>query len=74
MGCRVGMTTDPESRKAEWKKKYPNLYGWEILHRTRSKSHAQQLETQEATARGCDHGSGGGGPETGDWHVYYFRF
>ena len=74
MGCRVGITTDPERRKQEWKRKYPGLRGWDILSTHYTKSAAQAREDKEAAARGCDSGSGGGGNEQDTWYVYFFRF
>lgn len=74
MPCQVGMTTRPNERKEEWKRERPTLRNWEILHRVRTRSEAQRLETQEANTRGCNSGEGGDGPENGDWRVYYFQY
>jgi len=74
MACRVGMTTDPEGRRQYWKSKHRNFRNWTILHRTRSKARAQQLESREAEARNCEYHPGGGGPDFGDWYVDYFQF
>ena len=74
MACRVGITTDPDRRKKEWQKEYPNLWDWQILGVHSTKSAAQEQETAEAKRRGCDSSPGGGGPERATWHVYYFQY
>ena len=74
MACQVGITTDPERRKQEWQREHPNLRDWEIISRHYSKSAAQQREVEEARRRGCNHGVGGGGPETATWYVYRFTY
>lgn len=38
MACQVGITTDPDRRKEEWKRKYPHLWGWEIIGQHATKS------------------------------------
>lgn len=74
MPCRVGITMNPERRKKEWEKDYPNLRSWEIVEKCGSKSAAQARETAEAKRRNCDFGSGGSGPEFATWYVYYFWY
>ena len=74
MPCRVGITTDPEERKSYWQGRHPNMYGWVIVARYPTKTQAQARETSEARARGCQSSPGGGGPERGNWCVYYFQY
>ena len=74
MACRVGMTTDPETRLASWRSEYPTLRNWRILHRVNSKTEAQRLENLEAQRLGCVAHPGGEGPEVAVWHVYYFEY
>lgn len=74
MGCRVGITTDPDRRKREWQQEYPNLWDWKLLAEYATKSAAQARENEEAARRSCDSGYGGPGDEYDTWHVYYFRF
>ena len=75
MACRVGITTDPRRREEEWRQKYPNLHGWEILGKYPTKSDAQEREKQEAGRRGCVAHAGGDDPDYANalWHVYYFQ-
>ena len=59
MACRVGMTTNTEDRKNDHDNDYKNLRDWEILASGLSRTDAEQRESDEATARGCDaHGGG----------------
>lgn len=30
MACRVGITTDPETRRKEWETAYPDLTDWRL--------------------------------------------
>ena len=74
MACRVGITTDPDRRKEEWKLEYPNLQGWEIIGKHRTKSAAQAQEDREAEERGCVSSQGGADADGATWFVYYFRY
>ncbi len=74
MNCRVGITTDPESRKRFWMGQYPHLRTWQILGTHRSKSEAQRQENFEAQRRGCVAHPGGAGSEYATWYVYFFEF
>lgn len=74
MACRVGITTDPEERRAHWASQFPNTFrNWQIVGVYSSKSQAQARETELAHAWGCESHPGGGGPESAIWHVYYFQ-
>ena len=74
MACQVGMTTDPERRKEEWKRRRPTLRNWQIFSTHPTKTEAQEAETREARARGVNSGEGGDGPERATWYVYYFGY
>jgi len=74
MPCRIGMATDPDERKDEWKREYPNLRNWEILGWFKTKSAAQQAETRLARQHGCVAEPGGSGAEHDDWCVYKFDY
>ncbi len=73
MGCRIGMSTDPEERKRYWESQYEGFADWEILAEGLSKDAAQEKETELAAQRGCESSPGGEGPDEG-WSVYYFTF
>lgn len=74
MPCRVGMTTNPESRKKYWESQVVGLSNWKILATARSKTKAQELEIQYAQKYGCNYHPGGDGPEKATWYVYYFKY
>lgn len=73
MACRVGMTTDPITRKAYWSSIHPTLRNWNIVAEYDSKSKAQVFETEYSRLRGCVAGPGGEGPEYAKWYVYEFE-
>lgn len=73
MGCRIGITTDPAGRRAYWESQCQNLRNWQILERHATKTAAQNAENRLRAQYGCDGAAGGGGPEYGDWSVYYFQ-
>ena len=74
MTCRIGITTDLNARKDDWKRKYPKSFRkWKQLGTHYSKSAAQARETVLAKQHGCESHAGGGGPEKATWHVYYFE-
>lgn len=75
MPCRVGMTTDPEERKAYWKSKVEGFKNWQILKTftNKEKEQAQKYETDYATKHGCE--AAPGGPDApGAWYVYRFDY
>ena len=74
MACRVGMTTDPEGRKADWEDHYRRIWGWKILGEYDTKSKAQTAETQFAEKLGCTAHPGGSGSEYATWYVYFFNY
>lgn len=74
MACRIGITTRPEQRKAEWEREYPNLYGWNIIETYDSKSEAQSAENRLATKHNCEASPGGDGDALATWYVYKFNY
>ena len=74
MACRIGITTDPASRKRYWEREHPTLSNWQILRTFSNKMDAQKYETEQATRRGCRAHAGGDGPEIATWSVYYFTY
>lgn len=73
MPCRVGITTDPESRRANWEGKVVGLTNWHILKSFRSREAAQQYENEYAARYGC-HAYHGGADARGPWYVYRFDY
>ncbi len=74
MACRIGITTDPDRRKEEWEREYPDLYGWEILKTCSTKSEAQEWENHYVDIYRCEGSPGGAGDEDGIWDVYIFNY
>ena len=74
MPCRVGITTDPDRRKREWKFRHPTLKNWEIVSWHKTKSAAQQEEDALADFLDCVASPGGAGQEHADWCVYVFDY
>ncbi len=74
MSCRVGMTTDIDSRKRYWEGQHSGLYGWEILGTYNTKTEAQNAENNFASSCGCVSHPGGDGNEDDTWHVYKFSY
>ena len=73
MSCRVGISTDPESRKSYWQRQHPSLRQWEILSRHATKTAAQAEENRVAAQHGCRHAPGGA-DALGAWQVYHFYY
>ena len=73
MPCRVGITTNPERRKAQWESKVYGMKNWRILKSYRSRERAQEHENRYAAQYGCQ-ASPGGNEAGGMWHVYRFEY
>ena len=73
MPCRVGITTDPETRRAYWEGQVVGLTGWQIVANYRSRDEAQRHETRYAQTHGCE-ASPGGADASGTWYVYRFDY
>ena len=74
MACQIGITTDPDRRRREWRSQRPTLRNWRILSTHRSKSAAQREESKLAARSTCSSHAGGVGPERATWYVYRFTF
>ena len=74
MSCRVGMTTDINSRKRHWESQHSGLYGWQILGTYYTKTEAQRAEKNFANQYGCVSHPGGDGSEYATWYVYKFSY
>lgn len=73
MPCRVGITTEPDVRRAYWQNQVVGFTNWRILSRFRSKAEAQAYETRYARRYGCQ-ASAGGADAPGTWCVYRFDY
>ena len=74
MACRVGITTDWQKRRRDWKRKHPSLKKWDVLRECDSKSEVQKWENWYANEKNCVAHPGGDGPEVATWYVYYFEY
>ena len=74
MGCRVGMTTNPQARRQDWEREYPNLYNWQIIRDELTYDQALLLEERVAQRYGCDAHGGGPRVEGSVYSVYKFNF
>ncbi len=74
MACRIGITTNPNKRREEWKREHPSLHGWKILAEYGTKTAAQAAETRLARQHGCEASPGGRGAEIGKRIVYKFGY
>ena len=73
--CRVGMTTNPEGRKAYWEREISNITDWKWYGPYDSKEEAQAFETHLASIHGCESHPGGRDPEGNKkWWVYKFTY
>ena len=73
MPCRVGITTNPDARRAHWQGQVVGFRDWRILKTFTNRSKAQEYETQYAARYGCQ-ASGGGADAPGTWYVYRFDY
>lgn len=69
MSCRIGITTNPDTRRAQWEKDLGRKVRFTILQTCATQSEAQQAETALAALNGCI-SSPGGQPANGPWYVY----
>lgn len=75
MGCRVGISTNPEARKAFWKTQYKNFRDWQIVSNGLTREQAQTMETDLANKYACEAWHGGNEPNNPNltWSVYAFN-
>lgn len=74
MPCRVGITTDPLSRRIYWNEHVVGLRNWLVVSTHKTKSAAQRAETECARQSDCVALPGGDGPERATWSVYRFTY
>ncbi|MCK5050219.1 MAG: hypothetical protein KAS53_00670 [Candidatus Cloacimonetes bacterium] len=77
MACRIGMTTNPEQRKAQWLTKYPSLVNWKILKGPiEDKATAQVEEAYISQLLDCESSPGGDDPDDpfAQWYIYRFEY
>ena len=80
MPCRVGITTDPETRKGYWESQVVGLRNWTLTF-VGLKDAAQAEENRRKDRcdklgnRGtCHSHRGGGDPDNRNWYVYEFDY
>ncbi len=73
MSSRMGITTDPDARRADWESQVVGFRNWRLLRTFGAKMGAQKFAAQYATKYGCrvspDDANGGG-----KWYVYRFNY
>lgn len=70
MGCRVGMSTDPETRIEHWKREEGHTHG-KVLASHLTYDEAQDREKVEALRRNCVSSPGGAKVGGRVWSVYH---
>ena len=70
MGCRVGMSSNPQERIDYWKEEEGHTYG-KILASELTYDEAQHREKEEAVNKGCVSSPGGPRIRGRVWSVYY---
>ncbi len=73
MSCRIGITTDPDTRRADWERQVVGLRDWRLLRTFGAKPGAKKYAAQYAEKYGCrmssvDMNVGG------TWYVYRYNF
>lgn len=69
MGCRVGMSTDPEERIRYWKRVEGHTSG-RVISKGLTYREAQTKEEEAARSGGCVHAAGGEHKAGRVWSVY----
>lgn len=70
MGCRVGMSMNPEERIDYWKQREGHIAG-RVIRGNLTYDEAQQLEADEARKHGCVRQAGGERQPGRVWSVYH---
>jgi hypothetical protein len=73
MPCRIGITTRPDARRAEWLSKVIGFKNWQLSDPYHKKEDAQAAENFLAKQYGCV-ASHGGQNANGPWFVYRFEY
>jgi hypothetical protein len=83
MPCKIGITTNPESRRVSWQEQTEGFANWQILEVFRSKAAAKEYQTAYALRHGCEMELGDSDelrlakePTTEEewWYVYHFDY
>jgi len=77
MPCRIGISTNPDARRAYWETQYYGFKNWEILAGPfYTKAGAQKRENDLAAKYGCLSHPGGADPDDAKavWYVYAFDY
>ena len=78
LSCRIGITTDLETRKQFWKREYLKegkvIKNWIVLSVHQSKSATQKGETRSAGKQNCVAHPGGRDSKKATWYVYKFEY
>ncbi len=77
MNCRIGMTTNPEQRRAQWLVEYPSMRNWKVLMGPiGDKATAQVAEAKLSQELGCISSPGGNDPDDplAPWFIYRFEY
>jgi len=73
MSSRMGITTDPDARRADWESQVVGFRNWRLLRTFGAKLGAKKYAAQYAQKYGCrvspDDVNGGG-----MWYVYRFNY
>jgi hypothetical protein len=72
MGCRAGITTRPDERKAEWQQRYRTMRNWQLYGPFANRAAAQAWEDRQP----CEKSGGGADPDFAGakWYGYRFDF
>jgi hypothetical protein len=73
MPCRVGITTDPEDKKAFWRTECLGFAHWRVLAKFATRKKARDYEMTFAKEHCCT-AEPGGLDVDGSWYVYQFEF
>jgi len=73
--CRVGITTDPYTRRQYWAAQHPTLRNWEIVSAHDAKDAAEWAAHRLSQERDCSGVDVDAAPPTPSaWHVYIFEY
>ena len=74
MPCRIGITTNIDSRRNYWDARVQGMRNFQVISSHNSRSAAQAAENRKAASHGCISSPGGGGNQNARWHVYHFFY
>ncbi len=73
MSSKMGITTDPDAKRAHWESRVVGFRGWRLLRTFGTKPGAQKFAAQYAEKYGCRVSSVDTNVE-GTWYVYRFNY